>query len=63
MGVGGIQVARTTREWSPPWWDIMGVGGFDTLPAHRWVYARLVHGIATSPTHTVAPWAHPWAIS
>ena len=49
MGLGVMQVARRTWEWSPTWSEIIGVGGLDPLAATRGAYAGLVHGIVSHP--------------
>ena len=38
-----------TRTWTPPWSEIMGIGGFDPSAPNRGAYAGLLHGITSRP--------------
>ena len=49
MGLGGMHIAGRTWEWSPTWWEIIGVGGFAPSVANRRAYAGWVHGTASRP--------------
>ena len=56
---GGLEFAGRTRTWTPPWWALMEMGGFDPAAANRGAYAGLVHGIASRPKSKPKPAANP----
>ena len=56
---GGMEYVEKAWTWTPNWWALMDMGGFNPEAANQVPFAGFVHGIAPRPKSKPKPAATP----